>query len=103
MAAPMDDVRLTFYCGPADADALVFAIRAVSDQPIHWRAETVHGRDFGDAKISEQVAGTLDRVALDVVVPRPQAEALVLAVGRARRGQPVRWAMTPVLAKGRLP
>lgn len=99
----MDDVKLTFYCGPTDADTLVDAIREVSDQPVHVRAEIVHGRDFGDARISEQVAGTLNRTALDVVARRDAAEAVVIAVGCARRGQPVRWVMTPVLARGRLP
>lgn len=99
----MDDVLLTFYCAPADADAVAITLRAASGQPVHLRAETVHGRDFGDALISEQVAGTLNRAALDVVTPRDQAEVLVLAAGRARRGQPIRWLMTPVLAKGRLP
>lgn len=99
----MDDVKLTFHCGPGDADTLVAAIREISDQPVHVRAETVHGRDFGDARISEQVAGTLNRATLDVVARRDAAEAVVLAVGRAHRAQPVRWVMTPVLARGRLP
>lgn len=93
---------LTFYCAPADTDSLAVTLRVASGQPVHVRAETVHGRDFGDARISEQVAGTLNRVALDVVAPRDQADALVNAVGQARRGQPVRWVMTPVLARGRL-
>lgn len=99
----MDDVLLTFYCGPGDAEGLAATLRAVSGQPVHFRAETVHGRDFADARIAEQVAGTLNRAVLDVVTARDQAEALVLAAGRARRTQPVRWLMTPVLAKGRLP
>lgn len=94
---------LTFYCGPADADALAITLRAVSGQPVHLRAETVHGRDFADARIAEQVSGTLSRAALDVVTPRDQADSLVTAVGQARRAQPVRWVMTPVLARGRLP
>lgn len=99
----MDDVKLTFYCGPIDTETLVGAIREISDQPVHVRAETVYGRDFGDARISEQVAGTLNRTALDVVARRDAAEAVVLAVGRAHRSQPVRWVMTQVLARGRMP
>jgi hypothetical protein len=99
----MDEVMLTFYCAPADADALAVTLRAVAGQPVHLRAETVHGRDFADARIAEQVAGTLNRAALDVIAPRKQADALITAVGRARRAQPVRWVITPVAARGRLP
>lgn len=99
----MDDVMLTFFCAEAEADTIALALKATSEQPVHVRAETVHGRDFGDARISEQVAGTLNRAAVSVVAPRSQAEALVLAVAQAHRAQPVRWVMAPVLAKGRLP
>jgi len=98
----MDEVLLTFYCAPPDADSLAGTLRAASGQPVHLRSEIVHGRDFGDALISEQVAGALKRVALALVVARNEAESLVLAADQARRGQPVRWVMTPVLAKGRL-
>ncbi len=99
----MDEVMLTFYCSPADADTLAVTVKAQSGQPVHLRRETVYGRDFGDARVAEQVAGALDRAALEVVTPRAQADALVTAVAQARRAQPVRWMMTPVLARGRLP
>ncbi len=98
----MDDVLLTFYCAAAEADAIALALRALSGAPVHVRAETVHGRDFADARVSEQVTGTLDRAAVELVAARGKADALVAGVAGTRRAHPVRWIMTPVLARGRL-
>ena len=94
---------LTFYCGAVEADIIATTLRAHGGLPVHVRAETVHGRDFTDANVSEQVTGTLDRAAVDLVAPRDKADALIAAVGAARRAHAVRWVMTPVLARGRLP
>jgi len=98
----MDEVLLTFHCVTREADTVANTLRTLSGQPVHVRAETVHGRDFGDADVTEQVMGTLTRAAIDVVVPRTQAEELIVAVASGRRAHPVRWQMTAVLARGRI-
>ena len=98
----MDDVMLTFYCAAAEADALALMLRGETGLPIHVREEVVHGHDFGDALIQEQVMGRLRRAAVVLEVPRSKGEALVGAVAAMRRPQPVRWVMTPVLARGRI-
>jgi hypothetical protein len=98
----MDDVVLTFYCAAGEADAIAKCLRTESGRPVHVREETVHGRDFSDAKVGEQVTGTLLRAAVEVVAPRAGIEALTIAVGSARRAHPVRWQATPVIARGRI-
>ena len=99
----MDDVLLTLYCAVSDADSIAMEVRGVSARPAHVRGETVYGYDFEDARISEQVAGTLQRAAVTVIVPAAQVRALVAAVAQMRRAHPVRWVTTPVLAAGRMP
>lgn len=98
----MDEVLLTFHCVPHEADAIAGLLRTLTGQPVHVRAETVHGRDFGDADVTEQVMGTLSRMAVDVVAAHAQAEEIVAAVAASRRAHPVRWQMTAVLARGRI-
>lgn len=98
----MDDVVLTFHCVASEADAIAQCLRTETGRPVHVRAETVHGRDFSDAKVGEQVTGTLSRTAVEVLAPRDRIEALTRAVGAARRAHPVRWRATPVIAHGRL-
>jgi len=98
----MDEVMLTFYCVTAEADVIAVTLRAASGQPVHVREEIVHGRDFGDARVSEQVVGTLQRAAVELVVPLASVDALVARVAEARRAQPVRWVAVPILARGRL-
>lgn len=95
-------VMLTFYCAPGDRDAVAEAIRALCANPIHLREELVIGLDFSDARTAEQVLGELDRAAVDVSVPQAEAEAVIAAVGASRRKLPVRWHITPLLARGRL-
>ena len=97
----MDDVVLTFYCAAAEADMIAENLSTASALPVHVRAEAVHGHDFGDAKISEQVLGQLARAAVTLEAPRATAEALVRTVAALRRGMPVRWVMVPVVARGR--
>jgi hypothetical protein len=98
----MEDVMLTFYAAAVEADAIAVAVRARSARPVHVHAETVHGRDFADARIAEQVSGTLQRCAVSVVTARADAEGIVAYVETLRRAQPVRWIMIPVIAAGRL-
>lgn len=98
----MDEVVLTFHCAVTDVDAVVQCLRAETDAPLHVRNETVHGRDFSDAMVSEQVTGTLHRAAVEVLVGRSRVDALVTIVAAARRAHPVRWQATPVIARGRL-
>lgn len=98
----MDEVVLTFHCAIGEADVIAKCVRSETGRPVHVREETVHGRDFSDAKVSEQVTGTLIRAAVEVIVPRERIEALAAAVGSARRAHPVRWQATPVIARGRI-
>lgn len=99
----MDEVLLTLYCAVSDADGIAMEVRGISARPVHVRSETVYGHDFEDARIAEQVAGTLQRAAVTVVVPAAQAGALIAEVAQVRRAYPVRWVTTPVLAAGRMP
>jgi hypothetical protein len=98
----MDEVVLTFHCAVTDVEAVIQCLRAETDAPLHVRNETVHGRDFSDAMVSEQVTGTLHRAAVEVLVARTRVDALVAIVAAARRAHPVRWRATPVIARGRL-
>jgi hypothetical protein len=98
----MDDVMLTFFAAAAEADSIAVGLRTRSGKPVHVRTENVHGRDFADAGVAEQVAGTLQRCAVTLVAPRREADDLVAYVAGMRRAQPVRWIMTPVIAAGRL-
>lgn len=98
----MDDVVLTFHCALVDADVIAQTLRTESGKPVHVREEVVHGRDFSDAKVSEQVTGTLTRAAVEVLVPRARVDALVAGVGSARRSLPVRWNAVPVAVSGRI-
>jgi hypothetical protein len=98
----VDDIVLTFYCAAAEAEALALLLRGQSRQPVHVRDETVHGHDFADADMQEQVMGTLRRAAVMLEAPRAKADELIAAVASARRVQAVRWVMTPILARGRI-
>ncbi len=98
----MDDVLLTFYCIPSDADAIAISLRTHSAGPVHVHDETVHGRDFGGARVAEQVMGTLARCAVQLAVPQDKVTEMVDLVAKMRRARPVRWMVTPVLARGSL-
>lgn len=98
----MDEILLTFHCVPHEADTIASLLRTLTGQPVHVRAETVYGRDFGDADVTEQVKGTLSRMAVEVVAGRAQTEEIVAAVAASRRAHPVRWQTIAVLARGRM-
>ncbi|CAN5297807.1 hypothetical protein BH10PSE13_BH10PSE13_15450 [soil metagenome] len=99
----MPDVLLTLYCATADADSLIDALRTVTRTPLHMRIETVHGRDFRDAGASEQVTATLDRSAIECVEDEAAITTILETAAAARRRSPLRWHMTPVIARGRIP
>jgi hypothetical protein len=96
------DAKITFYCAAAEAEAIAMTLRSASGRPVHVRSETVYGHDFGDARVSEQVVGTLQRAAVELIVERNSIDTLVAKITEARRAQPVRWVVTPVLARGRI-
>ena len=97
----MPDILLPLHCSATDTDAIVDAIRGVSRAPLHVRAETVHGRDFADAKTAEQVTATLKRSAVECVEDEQMIEEIIGAAMSAKRRSPVRWQQTPILARGR--
>lgn len=98
----MADVLLTLHCAEADAEAILDALRRVTQAPLHSRAESVRGRDFGDAGTAEQVTATLRRVAIECIEEEARIETLVAAVAAARRRTSVRWHCTPISSRGRI-
>jgi hypothetical protein len=98
----MADILLTIHCATSDTEVLTDAIRSASNAPLHVRAETAHGRDFADARTSEQVTATLKRSAIECVEEASGVEAILRAVGLSNRQFPVRWHQTPILVRGRL-
>lgn len=99
---PTTEALLTFYCARADQEAVSEAVREFCRGPVHLRPEQVLGHDFGDAGTAEQVIGELARIAIDVAVARDKADEVIAAVAHCRRKLPVRWHMTPLIARGRL-
>jgi hypothetical protein len=97
----MPDTLLTIHCATVDTDSIVTAMRTVTRAPIHVRAETVHGRDFGDARSHELVTATLKRSAIECVDDDSAIAGILAAVEAAKRRSPVRWHHTPVTARGR--
>ena len=77
------------------------AVRSVTRVPLHVRTETVHGRDFGDARAAEKVTATLKRSAIECVADSEDSAHILQAVKGASRRSPVRWHQTAVLARGR--
>ncbi|WEK44642.1 MAG: DUF3240 family protein [Candidatus Sphingomonas colombiensis] len=98
----MADIILSFHCGAADAPPLGELLRAATGAPVHIRAEAVLGHDFSDATTAERVSGRLDRRVIELIVDERQCTSLVAAIDNARRGGPVRWHATPIIARGRL-
>ena len=98
----MADVLLTLHCATADADSIIDAMWTATRVPLHVRAETVHGRDFGDAGASEQVTATLNRSAIECIDDETTIETILGTLASARRRSPLRWHLTPVTARGRI-
>lgn len=97
----MPDILLTLHCASSDADAIVKALRSATRAPLHVRSETVHGRDFADAKTAEQVTATLRRSAIECVEDDAAIAGILEAAKAAKRGFALRWHQTPVLSRGR--
>lgn len=98
----MPEVLLTLHCAAADSESVADALRIVTAAPLHMRGEDVRGRDFGDASPAEQVMATLKRAAIECIEDEGRIAELVEAAGKARRRSPLRWHVTPVLARGRI-
>lgn len=98
----MDERLLTFYCSTVDRELVADTLRALSTEPVHVRPQDVLGHDFSDAHAGEQVRGNLQRTAIELVTPANEIEALVAAVAASRRSRPVRWHVTPLIARGRI-
>ncbi|QKR99002.1 DUF3240 family protein [Sphingomonas sp. CL5.1] len=98
----MAELLLTFHCAASDAAPIAEALHAAGEGPVHVRAEAVLGRDFSDATTAERVTGRLDRRAVELIVAESRLAMLVAVVETLRRGGPVRWYATPVIARGRL-
>lgn len=98
----MPELLLTLYCSRADAGQIAAALRDATRHPVHQREETVYGLDFSDASTAENVAGRLQRCAIDVRVEEEAAQALIAAVAALQRTGPVRWRLTPIIASGRI-
>lgn len=98
----MPEILLTFHCATRDAPAVTDAIRLISQAPVHLRQEEVRGWDFDDADTVERVSGHLRRTAIELIVEQGDLPQLLQSVTEAKRDRPVRWAVVPVLNKGRV-
>lgn len=98
----MPDLLLTFHCASRDTETIVEAIRAATRAPTHVREEAVRGRDFSDARTTEQVTGNLRRSAIELIVTDNGLEDVIRAVTDSRHRQPVRWRTLPVSRHGRI-
>lgn len=98
----MAELLLTCHCASRDVEALIDALRPVISAPLHVREETVHGRDFSDARTAEQVVGTLRRSAIELIVAEDAVDTALSAIASAARRSPVRWHLCPVLRRGRM-
>lgn len=99
----MSRILITFACAPGDVDAVVTALRDGAAPPVHVSADRVHGSDFSDARTVEQVGGALDRRSISLVADEAALDAIIARATGARRRQPIRWHVVPVLAEGRAP
>ncbi|WP_338467859.1 DUF3240 family protein [Novosphingobium sp. ZN18A2] len=98
----MSSLLFTVHAHRSDEQALVDALAGTAHAAIHVRRETVHGSDFSDASTSEKVSGTLDRIALEVVIGEDALDAAVAAIGACRREYPARWMAQPLAGSGRV-
>lgn len=98
----MNRMRLSVVCAVEDEAVIEAALRSVSDHPIHVVPIKVMGLDFADARISERVTARLNRLLVSVEAESAEMGRLVEAVGAARRKNPVRWELAPVVNAGRI-
>lgn len=95
----MSRVVLTLFCAADDAEAIAAALRDHAGAPVHSRREAVLGRDYGDAATAERVAGTLDRMAVEVELDADQVAGAIAVAADARRRLSFRW-RTVVIGEG---
>lgn len=98
----MSRVVLTLFCAAGDAEAIAAALRDHADAPVHSRCEAVLGRDYGDAATVERVAGTLDRMAVEVELDADHVAGAIAAASAARRRLPFRWRTVVIDQGGRV-
>ncbi len=98
----MADLLLTLHCAAADAEPIGEALREAFATPVHLRAEAVLGLDFSDAKTAERVTAKLDRRALELVLAEQLLPDALATIERTKRGGPVRWYSSAILARGRV-
>lgn len=98
----MSRVVLTLFCSLHDSETIAEAMRDALILPVHVRREAVLGRDFEDAGTGEQVAGALDRVAVEAELRADQVEEALAAATSARRRLPFRWRTVTVHDGGRV-
>lgn len=97
----MADMLITVHGHPRDEEVLVNALRELATSDIHVRVQSIHGDDFSDASTAEKVAGTLDRLAIELIAPEQRLDALTAAIRDCRRSYAIRWRAVPVTASGR--
>ena len=98
----MTRMLLTLFCGIDDADQVAVALREHASAPVHLRREAVLGRDYADAATAERVAGTLDRMAIEVELDASQVAGALDAAAQTRRRLPFRWRTVTIEQGGRI-
>ncbi|MBY8824429.1 DUF3240 domain-containing protein [Sphingomonas colocasiae] len=98
----MTRMLLTLFCGVDDADQIATALRDHAGAPVHLHREAVLGRDYADAATAERVAGTLDRMAIEVELDAGQLAGALDAATRTRRRLPFRWRTVRLEQGGRI-
>jgi hypothetical protein len=98
----MSDVVLTLFCAAGDADAIATTLRDHAGAPVHMRREAVLGWDYDDAATVEHVAGTLDRMAIEVELDAESVAGAIAVVTAARRRRPFRWRTVAIAERGRI-
>ena len=98
----MSRILIEISCAAGDAEAIVAALRTVSPEPIHVADDKVQGRDFSDARTSEQVSGLLDRRRVSLSADEADLDRLIAVAAQAGRRQPMRWRAMPLIGEGRI-
>jgi hypothetical protein len=98
----MSRVLFTLFCGIEDADPIATALRDHGLAPVHLRREAVLGLDYADAATAERVAGTLDRMTIEIELDAAEVADVVALAAGTRRRLPFRWRTTPIDQGGRI-
>jgi len=98
----MSRILLTLFCGMEDADPIATTLRDHAQAPVHLRREAVLGRDYADAATAERVAGTLDRMAIEIELDAAEVDGAIAAAAGTRRRLPFRWRTVAIVQGGRI-